>query len=88
MDIQSTETRDQLRRRLSRVEGQVRGVNRMIEEGRDCKEIVQQLSAIRSAVQQTGLEVMRTYAQQCLLDPNTSDEETLDYILAALSKWG
>ncbi len=60
------DSKDELLKRLRRVEGQVRGVHRMIEEDRDCKEVVQQLSAIRSAVHQTSLLLMRSYASQCL----------------------
>ena len=78
-----------MHKRLRRIEGQVRGVQRMLDEERDCRDIVQQLAAIRSAVHQVGLEVMRIYASQCLNDPDstTSDEELLDYLVGALSRW-
>lgn len=90
MNIQSDETRTQLQKRLSRIEGQVRGVNRMLEEDRDCREIVQQIAAVRSAVQQVGVEVIRAYAAQCLADPTAIPaEETnvLDYVITTLAKW-
>src|SRR5690606_41708797 len=70
MKVESPEARDRIRNRLRRIEGQVRGVQRMLDDGRDCQEIVQQLAAIRAAVQQAGLDVMRVYAAQCLSDPN------------------
>ncbi len=87
MDIRSPETRERIRRRLHRIEGQVRGVARMVEAGRDCREIVQQLTAVRAAVHQATLEVMRAYATQCLDDPTStvSREELLDYLLRTLS---
>jgi len=89
MDVHSTDEREKLIKRLRRVEGQVRGVQRMIDEGRDCREVIQQLSAVRSAIQQTGLEVMRIYAAQCLFDSDseTNEEELLDYLVTALGKW-
>ena len=89
MNVQSPEVLDQLQKRLRRIEGQVRGVQRMLDEDRDCRDIVQQLGAIRSAVQQAGLEVMRAYANQCLSDPNstTTNEELLDYLLDSLGRW-
>ncbi|NTW15514.1 MAG: metal-sensitive transcriptional regulator [Candidatus Moranbacteria bacterium] len=46
-------------RRLSRIEGQVRGIRKMIEEGRDCEAVVQQVSAVREAVSTLGLELLR-----------------------------
>ena len=89
MNIRSPEAQERIHNRLSRIEGQVRGVQRMIDEERDCREVIQQLAAIRSAVQQTGLEVMRVYAGQCIIDPESggTHEETLDYLIGALGKW-
>ncbi len=86
MDIHSPQARERIRKRLRRIEGQVRGVARMVEAGRDCREIVQQLTAVRAAVQRATLDVMRTYASQCLSDPasTVSHEELLDYLLRTL----
>lgn len=67
MKLQSTAVKTDLKNRLRRVEGQVRGVQRMLDEDRDCREIVQQLTAIRSAVHNARLQFMRTYARECLL---------------------
>jgi len=89
MHVQSGEARERIGKRLNRIEGQVRGVNRMLDEDRDCREIVQQLAAVRSAVHQVGLEVMRVYAAQCLNDPESpsSNEDLLDYLVGTLGKW-
>jgi DNA-binding FrmR family transcriptional regulator len=89
MHVQSDEARIRIRKRLNRIEGQVRGVNRMLDEDRDCREVVQQLSAVRAAVHQTGLELMRVYAAQCLTDEagEPSDEEVVDYLVTTLGKW-
>lgn len=73
-----TDTKDELKKRLVRIEGQVRGVARMLEDERDCQEIIQQLSAIRSAVQQVSLTVARSYAWQCLSESaSQKDPEAL-----------
>jgi DNA-binding FrmR family transcriptional regulator len=87
--IRSDDERERIRRRLNRIEGQVRGINRMLDDDRDCREVVQQLSAVRSAVNHTGLEVMRVYASQCLhdSDSDTSDDDVLDYLVGTLGKW-
>jgi len=89
MHVQSDDARLRITKRLSRIEGQVRGVQRMLDEERDCREVVQQLSAVRSAVHQTGLELMRVYATQCLHDQSgqATDEDVLDYLVTTLGKW-
>ncbi|NLH08112.1 MAG: metal-sensitive transcriptional regulator [Chloroflexi bacterium] len=87
MKVESPEARDRIRNRLRRIEGQVRGVQRMLDDGRDCQEIVQQLAAIRAAVQQAGLDVMRVYAAQCLSDPTADVEAMVEYLTGTLAKW-
>jgi DNA-binding FrmR family transcriptional regulator len=87
--LQSTETINALRKRLNRIEGQVRGVRKMLDEGRDCRDVVQQVSAVRSAVHQVGLELMKAYADQCLRDPESEmgRDEVLEYLFTTMSKW-
>nr|MBN1228540.1 metal-sensitive transcriptional regulator [Anaerolineae bacterium] len=89
MHIQSEETRESIANRMKRIEGQVRGIQRMLDEHRDCRDIIQQLAAIRSAVQQAGLAVMREYAGQCLGNPETEidHDEVVAYLIDSLSKW-
>ena len=79
---------EELKKRLHRIEGQVRGVAKMIEDDRDCREVVQQLTAIRSAVQQVSLLVVRAYAVDCLLaTPAGKDPaDNLDSLIDVLSK--
>jgi DNA-binding FrmR family transcriptional regulator len=54
--------------RLRRIEGQVRGLQRMLAEGRDCAEIVQQTAAVRSALDGVALELMTAGLEQCVRD--------------------
>jgi CsoR family transcriptional regulator, copper-sensing transcriptional repressor len=56
--------------RLRRVEGQVRGLQRMIEEQRDCEAILTQLMAVRAALDRVGLLIADNFVQDCVL---TSD---------------
>ena len=88
MPIRSGVTPEELKKRLSRIEGQVRGVAKMIDADRDCREIVQQLTAIRAAVQQVSLLLVRDYAADCLLPgPTVKDPEAaLDGLIDVLSK--
>jgi len=68
MKIQNLETKENLIRRLKRIEGQVRGVQAMLDQERDCQEIMQQLTAIHSAVQSTSRIFLQDYATNCLLE--------------------
>lgn len=76
MDL-DPEVKANLIHRLRRLEGQMRGVQRMVEEQRACHEIITQLSAIRSAVDQVGLLLLENQMHHCL-PPQPDGEETLD----------
>lgn len=56
----------ELKDRLRKVEGQVRGIQRMIEEGRDCEEIITQLLAVRTAVDRVAGRILLTHVGDCL----------------------
>jgi DNA-binding FrmR family transcriptional regulator len=88
MSVRSQSNPEELKKRLHRIEGQVRGVAKMIDDDRDCREVVQQLTAIRSAVQQVSLLVVRAYAADCLLTtPSGKDPvDNLDGLIDVLSK--
>ncbi len=62
-------------KRLNRAQGQIGGVVKMIEEGRDCKDVVTQLAAVSKALDRAGFAVIATGLRQCLDDP---DNETMD----------
>ncbi len=64
----SPATRDDVSLRLRRIEGQVRGVQRMVDEARDCREIVNQVAAIKAALASVNAAVLQCYAHNCL-DP-------------------
>ncbi len=53
-------------RRLRRLEGQVRGVQRMVQEGRDCQEVLDQVAAIEAAARSLGGLVLEQYVLSCL----------------------
>jgi DNA-binding FrmR family transcriptional regulator len=53
-------------KRLNRIEGQVRGIARMIEEGRYCIDVVTQISAVRAALRRTEEEVLRDHVAHCV----------------------
>ncbi|WMT58867.1 metal-sensitive transcriptional regulator [Truepera radiovictrix] len=60
-----TDTQAKLLNRLKRIEGQVRGLQRMIEEERDCREVLTQLSGVRSALDAASDVILETYLEKC-----------------------
>ncbi len=67
-----------LTRRLSRAEGQLRGVQQMLAEGRDCREVAQQLSAATKAIQRAGFVLVTAGLTWCVSDPERSAAEGYD----------
>jgi DNA-binding FrmR family transcriptional regulator len=65
MRIEASATSDVIKR-LRRAEGQIRGVIAMLEDGRDCAEIVTQLAAVSRALDRAGFKVIASALQQCL----------------------
>ena len=61
-------------KRLSRIEGQVRGLSRMVEEDRYCIDIVTQLSAVRAALRRVEQEVLRDHVGHCVKHAMQSDD--------------
>ena|GEM_PF-497259 len=59
---------EELTNRLKRVEGQVRGLQRMVEEHRDCEAILTQLMAARAALDRVGLLIAESYVQECVME--------------------
>ncbi|MCB1014257.1 MAG: metal-sensitive transcriptional regulator [Acidimicrobiales bacterium] len=72
------ETIDDLTKRLRRAEGQLRGVQQMLEDGRDCREIAQQLAAATKAMQRAGFVLVTAGLTWCLSDPERSAAEGYD----------
>jgi len=79
------EAKARLLKRVRRIEGQARGVARMIEEDRDCGEILQQLAAVRSAAHQATIALVRSYASECVVS-DASRDEIADALAMALSR--
>jgi DNA-binding FrmR family transcriptional regulator len=79
-----TASKEQLLGRLSRAEGQVRGVAKMVEEDRYCIDVLTQISAARAALEQISLGLLDGHARHCMLgegeapeDPNEQVEELM-----------
>ena len=90
MDVDS-QTMNQVIRRLRRAQGQIGGVIKMIEEGRDCADVVTQLAAASRALDRAGFKIIATGLQQCALDEQnggsaaSTDREQLEKLFLSLA---
>ncbi|WP_150285519.1 metal-sensitive transcriptional regulator [Rummeliibacillus sp. TYF-LIM-RU47] len=64
---------DKVKNRMKRIEGQLRGILKMMDEGKDCKAVVTQLSAVRSGVDRTIGIIVSQNLQECLLEAASQD---------------
>ncbi|KPI22172.1 metal sensitive transcriptional repressor [Actinobacteria bacterium OK074] len=87
LDIAGDELKSVLNR-LRRAQGQIAGVIRMIEEGRDCEDVVTQLAAASRALDRAGFAIIATGLQQCLTDgaDGTKPTEDREQMRARLEK--
>lgn len=82
------DTQNNISQRLKRIEGQVRGIQRMVEEGRDCREIVNQVAAVKSALGSLNAVVLSCYVRNCLNSPeeDVSNDKTADELIDLMLK--
>jgi DNA-binding FrmR family transcriptional regulator len=77
--------------RLRRIEGQLRGLQRMVEEGIPCAEILTQVAAVTAAIKKVGVVVVKTYMEECLdktqKTPGAKREEVLEDFQKAVSRY-
>ena len=73
--------------RLARAIGHLEKVRRMVEEGRDCSEVLIQLAAVRSALSNTGKIILKDHLEHCIVDAvRTGSEEELEKLYGAIDK--
>ncbi len=79
----------ELLHRLKRIEGQARGIQRMILEGRSCEEIVIQLAALKEATTKVGMQVIGRHLERCLRDELAGEgtgQQAIEDIMRILTK--
>jgi DNA-binding FrmR family transcriptional regulator len=77
-------TKDQLRTRLKRIEGQVRGVQRMVDEDRYCIDVLTQISAVQAALDKVALGLLDDHARHCMTSGDPA--EKTDELMAAVGR--
>ena len=74
--------------RLSRAIGHLESVKRMVEDGRDCSEVLVQIAAVRSAINNIGKVILQDHIQHCLVEAvENDDEQSLDDLCQAIDKF-
>lgn len=87
-ELAADEARAAVLNRLRRAQGQLGGVIRMIEEGRDCRAVVTQLAAASRALDKAGFAIIATNLAQCLTDPDNPtgiDQASLEKLFLSLA---
>ena len=80
--------KDQLHKRLARIEGQVRGVQRMVDEDRYCIDVLQQISAIQAALNKVALGLVDGHVRHCIVDAGDTGrrEEMTSELMGAVGR--
>jgi DNA-binding FrmR family transcriptional regulator len=82
-----TADKDAVLKRLRRIEGQVRGVERMVEENRYCIDVVTQVTAIQAALDKVALELLTDHAAHCVAGAEGGDQvERTEELMAAVKR--
>jgi DNA-binding FrmR family transcriptional regulator len=82
-----TATKDQLVKRLRRIEGQVRGVERMVEDDRYCIDVLTQISAVQAALDKVALGLIDGHTRHCVMGAATSErEEKTEELMTAVGR--
>lgn len=74
--------------RLSRAIGHLESIRRMVEEGRDCSEVLIQLSAVKSAINNTGKVILQDHIEHCIVDAvREGDTQALEELNKAIDRF-
>ncbi|MFI3162972.1 MAG: metal-sensing transcriptional repressor [Bacillota bacterium] len=80
---------DAINKRLKRIEGQVRGVQKMVDEDKSCESILIQIGAIKSALHKTGQIILEGHMHHCVRDSisHGNADEAIDELISALNQF-
>jgi DNA-binding FrmR family transcriptional regulator len=82
-----TENKDAVLKRLRRIEGQVRGIERMVEEDRYCIDVVTQVTAIQAALDKVALELLADHAAHCVIGgPEDKQADRTEELMGAVKR--
>ena len=82
-----TATKDQLLNRLKRIEGQVRGVQAMVDDDRYCIDVITQISAVQAALDKVALGLLDDHARHCVIGAGEDEQaDKTDELMAAVAR--
>jgi DNA-binding FrmR family transcriptional regulator len=83
-----TATKDQLHKRLRRIEGQVRGIGKMVDDDRYCIDVITQISAIQAALDKVALGLLDDHAHHCVIGAQALEERETrtDELMSAVGR--
>ena len=82
-----TATKDELGKRLRRIEGQVRGVQAMVEDDRYCIDVLTQISAVQAALDKVALGLLDEHARHCVMPAEGAEQtDKTDELMAAVGR--
>jgi DNA-binding FrmR family transcriptional regulator len=82
-----TATKDQLQKRLRRIEGQVRGIQGMVDDDRYCIDVLTQISAVQAALDKVALGLLDEHARHCVMGAEGDEQaDRTDELMAAVGR--
>ena len=82
-----TASKEQLAKRLARIEGQVRGIGRMVDEDRYCIDVLTQISAVQAALDKVALGLLDEHARTCVINAEGEQQaDRTDELMAAVGR--
>jgi CsoR family transcriptional regulator, copper-sensing transcriptional repressor len=84
MDNLIMENKEVMLKRLRRIEGQVKGVQKMIEVDKPCNDVITQITAIRAAISKAGLLILENYSTSCVKAMDSTEDK--EKVLAELAR--
>ena len=86
--VEEVVSKEALIKRLKRAEGQIRGIQKMIENGRECESIITQLAAVRSAIEGIAGLILKNYMKICFEDETAPECIDIESLARAIAIWG
>lgn len=82
------EDKAKIQARLRRIEGQVRGIQKMVDEDKYCVDVLTQISAVVAGLRATGLLILEDHIRGCVVDGDPNDREALiDELMSAIERF-
>ena len=86
--VNETVSRENVLKRLKRTEGQIRGIQKMVQDGRECESVITQLAAVRSAIDGVAGLILKNYMKICFKGETVTESIDVESLARAIAIWG